>query len=142
MATRQEVLSQLPYRYRVDIETYVQSVRDASPDIFREARVEFSKEVLEALLDISLMRKLSAIVSMNFWALDSSLRLLAENDITVARAGSAVFSKESWDFRKIEKLYRDLRLVLQENGVLHMVEDLSYSEVVRELSDGNSSRSR
>lgn len=142
MATRQEVLSQLPYRYRVDIETYVQSVRDAAPDIFREARVDFSKEVLESLLDISLIRKLNAIISMNFWALDSSLKLLEESGITVARAGSAVFSRESWDFRKIEALYRDLRLALQESGAIHMVEDLSYSEVVRELSDGNSSRSR
>ena len=132
----EEMVADLPYSIREDVVGYAQSVQAALPEIFRDARVEFSRLVGDQVVLLAAIRKLYWISSSNFWILENSIHLARESSIGAVVVAGETMNRQSAYYQQLSQLLRDLERLLVELGVREFVDLDSHSDVVRALSSG------
>ena len=89
------ITEDLPYAIRHQVVSYAQSVYDASPDIARDAGIAPSAALADRLAFFAGLKKLHAILSSSFWALDNSAALMRSSDVASIRIGGRKVSPGS-----------------------------------------------
>jgi hypothetical protein len=126
---------ELPVALREDVLGYARSVRDALPDIFREAHVPQDQRLGDELVFLAGIKKLYAICSGTFWILDTSLQSLEQTETYEVRLGSTTVSRGSPEWKRLHDLLSDLETVLVAQGLDKMVHMTSYADILRRLRD-------
>jgi len=135
MKALDEFAAELPYVLREQVYDYARRIRDAAQDICRDAGVRLSAEITEQLMWLAALRRLHAIVNSAFWTVDSSNRLLQQQEAGAASVGSTDYSEGSLMYSTLATLHRDLESLTQQLGVADLVR-LPWSEVAQALADG------
>jgi len=130
-----ELFRSLPPQLYEQVSGYARAVKESAADIFRGAGVEFRPALVDDLVFIGGVKKFFAICRSNFWVLDSSMTLLARQDVHTIKIGASSYSRGSPSYRQLAELYRDLELQLREAGIYEYML-MPLTGVVRELVDG------
>jgi len=135
-------IAELPFVLREQVLGYAESVRQALPDICREAGVKPSPELFEQITYIAGIRKFHGLVASNFWALDNSAALLLASDVSQIRMGAQDFSRGGNVHSILKNALEALEAALDRQGARALVE-LRYPELVQRLAaDGPQQDSR
>lgn len=134
----EQFAQELPHVIADDVVLYARSVRDALPDIFREANVEPSERISDQVVFIAGVKRLEAICSSNLWTLDNALSNLAKaHSDSVGRIevriGSLSVSRNSEYYQNLATLNRGLQLLLQRLEISDLVAMNRYVDIVKEL---------
>ena len=130
-----DIAQALPYKLKEDVVGYARSVRDALPDIFREAEMAPDDVLANQLVFLAGIKKLYAICSGTFWILDNSLKSLGEAQAFEVKLGSMRVSRGSRDWVNLRSLLTDLEIILTEQRLEEMVNLTSYAEILHRLRD-------
>jgi hypothetical protein len=114
---------------------YAKSVREALPEIFREADLRPDPVLEDEVVFIAGIRKLYAIVSSTFWTLHKALSNLRERDIPRVRIGGHAYSFDSPEYRELQSLHDTLRALLEEEDLLRFMRGINYPAMLRILAD-------
>jgi hypothetical protein len=121
---------------------YAESVRQALPDIYREAGVQPSSFLSDQITYIAGIRKFHGLVASNFWALDNSASLLLASDVSQIRMGAQDFSRGGNVHTILKNALEALESALDRQGTSELIE-LRYPELVQRLAaDGPQQNSR
>ena len=126
----------LPRALRDQVYSYVSAVEDAADAIFDDAGLEKTEQAVEVLRVLAAIRKIVGIVSMGYWAIDN---VLASGDRYAAksiRIGGTIYSKDTEAYVDLKQMLSDLSDGLAERGILDHVKSGSYSDALREISNG------
>jgi hypothetical protein len=127
----------LPRALQDQIEGYVRRVEAALPAIFEEAQLRFRETLAERLLFVAALKKMYAICLGQFWAIDNSLSLLSRQDATTIRLGGTFLAKNSRDYLAYRRLAEELEKYLAESGLVELVTNPFYPQVLQELASGH-----
>ena len=128
-----EFAEELPYRFREDVISYARSVRDAVPDIFKEAQYPLNEDLAEQIIFIAGVKKLYSIFTAHFWTISNSLFMLERSEVHSVRIGSRLIYKSSDDYFALSELVRHLDHLLSEHRMLEFIHQQSYPEILKAL---------
>lgn len=133
LALLYSTVADLPFVLREQIIGYAESVRHALPDIFREAGVRQSAELVDEVTFIAGIRKFHGLVASNFWTLDNSATLLLDSDVSQIRMGSHDFSRGGHIHAILKSALDALESALDRFEATDLI-DLRYPELVQRLA--------
>jgi len=125
----------LPYALKEQVASYVRSVKQSMADIFAETSIPYDQVLADELLFLASIKKLYAICSGNFWAIDNSLSILSRHDATAIRIGGTFLAMDSEDYRGFRTLLTELDRYLTERGLIERVTNPFYSDILRAMAD-------
>lgn len=128
-----ELVSELPYRFREDILSYARSVQYALPDIFLKAHVNWNENLAEQVIYIAGLKKFHSICSSVFWTLENSLHMLEHSDVSTVRIGSTHYHKQSEEYVELSTLINNLEDLLYEHRIFEFIQLRSYTEILERL---------
>lgn len=134
LRTLQEFTSELPYAIREQVLGYARSVRDAAPEICREAEVPPSLELVDQLMWLAAMKRLHTIVGSAYWTLENANALLQQHDAGPASVGSTDYAEGSLMYATLSRLQGDLGRLEQDLGLVNLIR-LPWPEAARALAD-------
>jgi hypothetical protein len=134
----EEITEVLPYGIREDILGYARSVRDALPEILAQAGLGRDPLLESKVIFVGGLKKLHALVSSSYWALDSALVGLSRSGVHEVRLGSISITRGSSLHLRLRQVLAELEDLLREGGILEAVRARSYSEVIALVRDGSS----
>jgi hypothetical protein len=119
---------------REQILGYAESVKQALPDIFREAGVKPIAALIDEMIFLAGIRKFHGLVASNYWALDNSASLLQASDVSRIRIGAQDLSRGGQVHTALKNALEALEAVLSRQGVKELVE-LRYVDLVQRLAE-------
>lgn len=132
-----DTISDLPNGLSEQVLSYARSVDIAAPEIFKDAGVQFSREMTDTLVFIAGLRKLLSIVDSNYWVIDNAGAILERQQHQFSvRVGGTDLTRGGKYYRALVTVRRDLVELLSELELLQFTQHVPYVEVVRELANG------
>ncbi|MDT8428289.1 MAG: hypothetical protein RQ757_05945 [Pseudomonadales bacterium] len=132
-----DAITDLPYGLSEQVLSYARSLDVAAPEIFKDAGVQFSRELADALVFVAGLRKLLSIVDSNYWVLDNTGVILErQQDQFFVTVGGTDLSRGGAYHQTLATVRRDLVELLSEHQLLQFAQNLPYVDVVRELANG------
>lgn len=121
----------LPRNFSYQIDGYINSIENASKDIFLEAKIEYDTILLNKLLYFAAIRKVWSLVNSQYWALKNALSILGRNRISEISIGSANYTQDSQDFLEIQEFRSNFLDLLIELELSEVVESKNMSELLK-----------
>ncbi len=115
--------------------SYARSVESALPDIFRDARRKYRKDIADQIVFLAGVKKLFSIIDSTYWMLDNSSVILERQQISAIKVGSSDLSRNGEDYYLLRELRQSLVNVLSEQRIYHLVSERSYSNIIEQLMD-------
>lgn len=112
-----DYLENLPYQFKEQVFSYVQSVKTSTDSIFKDAHIKYNKNLEDKLLRFAAIKKTFAIVSSTYWSIYNNLELLKKEGINSFSIGSKYYSQSSKDYLEITEIYTKIENVLNETGL-------------------------
>lgn len=132
-----EAITDLPYALSEQVLSYARSLDVAAPEIFKDAGVQFSREVADTLVFVAGLRKLLSIIDSNYWVIDNVGAILErQQDQFSVRVGGTDLSRGGDYHHALVTVRKELVELLSEHQLLHFAQNVPYVEVVRELANG------
>jgi hypothetical protein len=86
-----ELIDDLPFRIRDNLEGYVLSIEQAAPEIFTAAGVDFTTELRDQLVFMAGVRKMWLLVDSQYQVLSRSLLVLEANQVALLQVGGTTY---------------------------------------------------
>jgi len=134
------IFSDLPTELATQVFGYAHSVYDASPEIFRNARVPLTDDLQQKLVFLAGVKKFYTIIDSNYWLISNAGKLLSEMGTNNVYIGSVDFSRGSPYFSQLEEMRRELTNILGEFDLTRLTERTDYVVLVKILADGHEHR--
>jgi len=129
----QETARGLPPNLQEQVIGYARSVRDALPDIFREAGSPHDAKIADQVIFLAGVRKIHSLVASAYWTVDNSGKLLESMGEIIIRAGSLDLTRQGAFHSRLQSLIKQLENVLRENKI-DQLPNINYAELIRLLS--------
>lgn len=123
------IVAGIPYSLREEVIGYVDSVEESSPEIFREAGVDRSPELLDQFLFLAGVRRLHTLTTSYYWLLDRSLQLLG-SDASAISVGRSRLERGGGEMKMLRDLVRKFNEMLANHGLSDVVAQGSLADVV------------
>ena len=127
---------EMPTTLANDVIGYARSVRDALPQIFKEAHLAYRSDLAEQVVFIAGVKKLHALCTSYYWILENSIASLETTGVPALRMGSLAVSRDANFFLALQDLVRSLETILVDYGVQDLMDIRSYSELLQHLNRG------
>ncbi|TGM58474.1 hypothetical protein [Leptospira vanthielii] len=131
-----DYLEKLPYQFKEQVFSYVQSVKSSTESIFKDAHIKYNKNLEDKLLRFAAIKKTFAIVSSTYWSIYNNLELLKKEGIHSFSIGSKYYSQSSKDYLEITEIYTKIENVLNDTGLKEHIYS-PYDEVLILLNEQN-----
>ena len=115
--------------------SYARSVEIALPEIFRDAKRKYRKDVADQIVFLAGVKKLFSILDSTYWMLDNSSAILERQEINAIKVGSSDLSRNGEDYYLIKNLRKSLVEILSEQRIYHLISERSYSNIIEQLID-------
>jgi uncharacterized protein (DUF1499 family) len=129
----------LPRNMVDSVVSYARSVEAALPEIFREAGIKYRKNIAEEVIFVAGIKKLFATVDSTYWMLENSKVLLERQQVTEVRIGSSDLYGNGRELDTLRQLRTDFLELLEQNNLTDIVDESSYSSIIRKLVDERTS---
>ena len=137
MQSLKEAIEGIPYSLSEQVLSYSRSVSVALPDIFSEAGVAYSPDIVDQVVFLAGIRKLFSIIDSAYWVIDNASAILSKQDMHRIRVGSTNLSRGADYHYSVEQLRKNLITVLEDNNIYKYIADQSFVSIVRELASGH-----
>lgn len=132
-----EAIEPLPYTLSEQVLSYAKSLEAAAPQIFADAGIQRTRENTDKLVFIAGLRKLFSIMDGNYWVIDNASALLSKQANQYAvHVGGTDLSRGGAYHSSLRRMLTEFTQLLLDKNLMRHVRDLSYTELVREMSDG------
>jgi hypothetical protein len=138
LALLSSTVADLPFVLREQVVGYAESVRQALPDIFRDAGVKLDQRLADEVVFLAGVRKLHGLVASSYWALDNSAELLDGSAVDRIRIGRHDFSRGGQVHSALRAALEGLESALARENIGDLIK-LGYADLVQALA-GNGPR--
>lgn len=133
-----DAIDSLPYALSEQVLSYAKSLELAAPDIFKNAGIKRTKELTDTLVFIAGLRKLFSIVDSNYWVIDNAGAIFSkQQDQYEIRIGGTDLSRGGTYHQALNVLRTEFYKILSQHKLLQYVQNMPYSEIVREIANGH-----
>lgn len=133
LALLSSTIADLPFVLREQVLGYAESVRQALPDIFKDAGVKSSSKLVDEVIYIAGIRKFHGLVASNYWALENSASLLRSSNVSHIRMGTQDFSRGAHIHTILKNALDAVEASLDRLGTTELLE-LRYVDLVQRLA--------
>ena len=103
-----ELLGGLPSALRQSVADYLELVALQAATIFDDAGLTMTREARQRFLFAVAVRKIYRTVSSQYWTMRSTVSMLEQYGLREASVGGARYSRQSEDYREVQRLWREL----------------------------------
>jgi hypothetical protein len=130
----QDFTSELPFAIAEQVYGYARSVREAAPDICRDAEIEPSETLSDQLMWLAAVKRLHSIIGSAYWTVENANHLLRQQDAGPPFVGATDYSDRSSMYATLARLQLSLQQLEHALGVADLIH-LRWPDVVRILAD-------
>jgi hypothetical protein len=129
------ITAELPWVLRSQVEGYVLTVEAAKYDIFKAASIDYDERLYQQFIFLVGIQRIWSLVDSQYWILNNSLNLLRNSDARVVEIGGSEFHTNSSFYRDLSALRGNLDVLLQKEGISHLVKTKNPKELLLALRE-------